>query len=313
MSNTMPHHHRPSGVLRVQVISDLHSELGLLGVVTPDAVATEADIVIQAGDMAKAPDSIQRAAVLFPQTEVLVNVGGNHDHYETGLTIDEGIAVMRRYADGLSSAECRDVIVLENEVRVVRVRDIPVRLIGCTLWTDYALHGDPVRDRMRVESGLNDYRAIKGRASNPLRTFLGGWDFLKTSEVLARFDESRAFLATALAEPFDGPTIVVTHHLPSLRSVARRYRQDPISAGFASQVDDLVGRGAALWVHGHTHDSCLWRDGGGTLVACNPAGYSEAGGALRENAKFNPRLVFDIRRGGRDGSWQAGQERESQP
>jgi hypothetical protein len=308
MSKTM-HHQRPSGVLRVQVISDLHTELGPLGVVTPDAVATESDIVIQAGDMAKAPDSIQRAAVLFPQTEILVNVPGNHEHYETGLTIDEGISLMRRAADGLSSAECRDVIVLENEARVFHVRNIPVRLIGCTLWTDCALFDDPVRDRMRVENGLNDYRSIKGRASNPIQTFLGGWDLLKTSEVLARFDESRACLEQALAEPFGGPTIVVTHHLPSLRSVARRYREDPVSAGFASKLDDIVGMGAALWVHGHTHDGCLWRDDGGTLVACNPAGYSKAGGLRRENAKFNPRLVFDIRSGGRDGSWQAGQER----
>jgi predicted phosphodiesterase len=308
----MPRHHRPSGILRVQAISDLHTELGPLGAVTADAVATGSDIVVQAGDMAQAPDSVQRSAELFRQAAVLVNVAGNHENYETGLTIDEGIAIMRQAADALSATEGRAVIVLENDVRVVEARGVSVRLIGCTLWTDYALFGDPERDRKSVENGLNDYRAIKGRAGSPLRTFLGGWDFLKTSEVLARFDESRAFLAQALAEPFDGPTIVVTHHLPSLRSVARRYRQDPVSAGFASKLDDLVGMGAALWVHGHTHDSCLWRDDSGTLVACNPAGYSKFGGQRRENASFNPRMVFDIRRGGHDGNWKAGQKRENQ-
>ena len=247
---------------------------------------------------------------MFQHAAALVNVAGNHEHYNTSLTIDEGIAVMRQAADALSATEGRAVIVLENDVRVVEVRGVSIRLIGCTLWTDYALFGDPERDRMMVENGLNDYRAIKGRAGSPLRTFLGGWDLLKTSEVLARFDESRVYLAQVLAEPFDGPTIVITHHLPSLRSVARRYRQDPVSAGFASKLDDLVGMGAALWVHGHTHDSCLWRDDSGTLVVCNPAGYSKFGGQRRENASFNPRMVIDIRR--EDGSWKACQESENQ-
>ena len=306
----MVNHRRPSGVLRVQLLSDLHTELGPLGIVTPEAVATNADIVILAGDMAKAPDSVERLAEMFPITEVLVSVAGNHEHYDTGLTISEGIAIMRRAADAMSVSEGRNVIVLENDVRVVEVRGLPTRLIGCTLWTDYALLGDPERDRMRVENSLNDYRAIRGRAGRPLRTFLGGWDFLTTSEVLAHFDASRSFLARALAEPFDGPTIVVTHHLPSLRSVAHRYRRDPVSAGFASNLDDLVGMGAALWVHGHTHDSCLWRSDGGTLVACNPAGYPRFGGRQRENADFNPRLVFDIRRGAPGGNWRAGRERQ---
>jgi hypothetical protein len=35
--------------------------------------------------MAKAPDAVQRSAGLFPQTAVLVNVTGNHEHYDTGL------------------------------------------------------------------------------------------------------------------------------------------------------------------------------------------------------------------------------------
>jgi predicted phosphodiesterase len=248
---------QPCGAIRVQVISDLHTELGPLGAVTPAAVATGADIVIQAGDIASASGAVQQAADLFPQTDVLACVAGNHEFYDTGATIDDGIAAMRTAADALSAEQGRGVLVFENDVQVVEVRGVPVRLVGCTLWTDYALFGDPERDRMSVVNALNDYRLIRGRVSSPLRAFLGGHDTLTTSEVLARFDESRDFLVKTLSEQFDGPTIVVTHHLPSLRSVASRYRKDPVSAGFASQLDDLVGMGAALWVHGHTHDRCL--------------------------------------------------------
>jgi hypothetical protein len=119
---------------------------------------------------------------------------------------------------------------------------------------------------------------------------------------------SREFIGRILDEPFDGPTVIVTHHLPSMKSVHGIYRKDPVSAGFASCCDDLVGKGAALWVHGHTHFSRSWRAANGTLVLCNPAGYASGGVGSwrRENRDFDPRLVVDIRRGGPDRAWKAG-------
>lgn len=64
----------------------------------------------------------------------------------------------------------------------------------------------------------------------------------------------------------------------------------------------LVGMGAKLWVHGHTHDSMAWEDGGGTLVVCNPAGYARPDGS-RENAQFNPHMCVAIHES--NGDWQA--------
>ena len=87
-----------------------------------------------------------------------------------------------------------------------------------------------------------------------------------------------------------------------MRSVAGRFRQEATSSGFASHADNLVGMGAALWVHGHTHDSMTWDDGGGTLVVCNPAGYARPDGS-RENAEFDPRLCVAIHKP--NGVWAA--------
>ena len=87
-----------------------------------------------------------------------------------------------------------------------------------------------------------------------------------------------------------------------MRSVAGRFRRDATSSGFASHADDLVGMGAALWVHGHTHDSMTWEDGGGTLVVCNPAGYAHPDDT-RESARFNPRLCVTLQDDG--GAWHA--------
>jgi predicted phosphodiesterase len=303
---------RTGAAVRIQLLSDLHAELDLESVPSPDEVATGADIVIVAGDMAHAPDSVRLAAAIFPDADAIVMVGGNLEHYSTGLTIDEGIAAMRLAAAARTSTSATRVEVPEDETCEITVRGTAVRIAGATLWTDYDLFGKAEVHRMRVAMALNDYRAIRGRASSPLQTFLGGFDAFTTSENLARHDASRVFLADELSQPFDGPRIVVTHHLPSLRSVSREYRRDPISAGFASRCEDLLALGATMWVHGHTHSSSLYRDGSGTLVACNPAGYPRrlVSGYARENPCFDPKLVFDIRRGGPDGAWHAGRERK---
>jgi predicted phosphodiesterase len=299
---------QPTGAIRVQVLSDFHAELNSDALPLPSDVATGADIVIIAGDMARAPDSVRYSAQLFPDAEVIIYVPGNHDHYLTAMTIDQGITVMRNAAVGHTSTSATKFVVLEDEACDVTVRGTAVRLIGATLWTDYNLFGRADIHRMRVARALNDYRAIRGRASNPIIAFLGSGSEFTTSENLSRHDASRAFLTTELAKPFDGPKIVITHHLPSMRSVAQRYRRDPVSAGFASRCDDLLAMGATLWVHGHTHDSCTYRDNSGTLVVCNPAGYPRRLG--RENAKFDPKMVVDIRRGGPDRGWHAGHERK---
>ena len=46
-----------------------------------------------------------------------------------------------------------------------------------------------------------------------------------------------------------GKTVVVTHHLPSVLSVAERFIEEPLSACFASNLYYLFGQ-MDLWIHG---------------------------------------------------------------
>ena len=55
-----------------------------------------------------------------------------------------------------------------------------------------------------------------------------------------------------------------------------------MSAAFASDLDRLMGK-AALWIHGHTHDSFDYVLNG-TRVVCNPRGYCKRG--VCENAEL---------------------------
>jgi hypothetical protein len=92
--------------------------------------------------------------------------------------------------------------------------------------------------------------------------------------------------------------VVVTHHLPSARSVAPEYAQDSLTPAFASHLDDLIPA-AQLWLHGHTHDSFdypVQTSNLPTRVVCNPRGYprSAAGSTVAENASFDPALILEI-------------------
>lgn len=85
-------------------------------------------------------------------------------------------------------------------------------------------------------------------------------------------------------------SIVVTHHLPSHRSVASQFSQSTLNAFFVTDVESLiVERQPKLWVHGHTHSSCDYRIGT-TRVVCNPFGY--LGHSL--NPKFDPNFTVEL-------------------
>lgn len=295
---------KKSNKLKVQVLSDIHGEFGAYAIPDSNKVQTDADIILIPGDIAHAEQSIDIAAQMFPDASVIAIVGGNHEHYGTGMDIDTGLRIMHERAEKLSVEQNRQIIVLENEAQELNVNGINIRFIGATFWTDYDLFGQQAKHSRMCEASLNDHRLIcaRGTQSNdgtPERAF-------SANEAFERHYESCEFFKKTLAEEFDGPTIVLTHHLPGMRSVHQIYRKDPVSAGFASRADNLVEMGACLWVHGHTHKSCDWKENN-TLVVCNPAGYKRRGPGY-ENDQFDYKLLVDIRKGAPDNRWYAGFE-----
>ena len=86
--------------------------------------------------------------------------------------------------------------------------------------------------------------------------------------------------------------MVVTHFAPSAGSIAPRFAGSPLNACFVSDLESLVERsGAALWIHGHTHDSFDYPLGK-TRVLANPRGYVREG--VAENAAFDPGLTLRV-------------------
>ena len=70
--------------------------------------------------------------------------------------------------------------------------------------------------------------------------------------------------------PFDGRTVVVTHHGVAPLSIHPRYGDERVNAAFASDLRHMLDL-ADLWIHGHVHDSFDYRVGDARIIA-NPRG-----------------------------------------
>jgi len=128
--------------MRIRVLSDLHLEFRPL-----ELSEVPADVVVLAGDTAPGPMGVRWARERFPRTPV-VYVAGNHEAY--GHSLPSLYELLRREAAGST------VHVLEEEA----VELDGVEFLGCTLWTDQALFGDPVATGGHLEAGMNDYRVV---------------------------------------------------------------------------------------------------------------------------------------------------------
>jgi Icc-related predicted phosphoesterase len=248
--------------LRIRILSDLHLEFGPLTL--PEI---QADVVVLAGDVHLGIKGLAWCRKQFPETPVIY-VPGNHEYY--GAAIPKLTEKLRQEAAG------SQVYILDDEtIKIGRVT-----FLGTTLWTDFRLLGDPALSSREADQVMNDYRRI--RVSPSYRR-------LRPADTLGRHQRSRRWLMLQLAERAPGPVVVVTHHVPSARSLGNHKPLDLVSAAYASRLDDLVARSrVALWVHGHIHQAADYVLGT-TRVICNPRGYPE-----EPVPGFNPSLVVGI-------------------
>jgi predicted phosphodiesterase len=251
--------------VKIRILSDLHLEIQDWN--PPDA---EADVVVLAGDIHSGTRGVEWARRQFPLTPILY-VPGNHEFY--GRDLQETVSDLQRAGRRFS------VDVLQG--RGVLIGD--VRFLGMTLWTDFALHGADVASIGRAMSaakhGMSDFSVIRYGAHGSFRP-----DHARAIHL-----EQVCWIRERLADGFQGPTILVTHHLPHPRSIHRRFWGSSLNPSFASDLSHLMGPEVALWIHGHSHDSCDYTEEG-TRVVCNPRGY----GPFELNAAFDPVLTIEI-------------------
>ncbi len=259
--------------MKIRIGSDYHLEFGPL-----ELSPIGEDVMVLAGDIGVFLDGAAWARDYARRYDVpVVMIAGNHEFYRNRR---QDTHTVRSTIDGLRIIANSEPLLhfLEND----SVEIDGVIFVGCTLWTDFALQGQDDRARaMRVAyNAMNDYNLIRYSSDEPLTP-------RHTAQI---HDESAAYLRGFLLPPAAGNVVVLTHHLPSRRSIAGRYADSDYNSAYASNLDDLVeASGAALWVHGHTHVSNDYRIGA-IRVVCNPRGYDR----YELNPEFNPDLIVEI-------------------
>jgi len=273
--------------MHIQLLSDLHLEEN--SAFQPQR-APGADVLVLAGDIGSYQGGSALSALgdedfglgRFADWPVpVIVVPGNHE-YDT-LDFDATHARLRATCERLG------LIWLERETIVLH----GVRFVGTTLWADFdalaprgptASLADQLQARHKAFRAADYYLRIAA-------TTRGGAPFL-AEQIREHALVCQAWLRAALAEPFDGPTVVVTHFAPSLRSADPRYGLRPGTAGFCNALDELLPL-ADLWLHGHLHCAIDWRDDSGRCrVVANPLGYEKKG----EQAAFVPQLTIAVER-----------------
>ena len=281
--------------MKIQLLSDLHLEVHPQFVPEP---APDADLLVLAGDIGSYQNDSQVAGDNFglerfsplPQwgswPTPVVFVPGNHEYDMQDF--DAAHDRLRRTCDRLG------LLWLERETLVLD----RVRFVGTTLWSDFDALADHeqctdltrrLRLRQKAFRAANFYLAKTGttRAGTPWLA-----EPMREQALVCM-----AWLEDALARPFDGPTVAITHFAPSLRSADPRYGLAPGTAGFCNALDHLLPR-ATLWLHGHLHapsdytvqgqqaDGTPWQ----CRVVANPLGYARK----NEQAFFRPQCCITL-------------------
>ena len=283
-----------SGV-NIQLLSDLHLESNPHFKPLP---LPGADLLVLAGDIGSyqqgsmlaslgiadfglarfSPLPLAQGGAAWP-TPVLF-LPGNHEY--DGLDFEETRLRLQKTCERLG------LVWLERESVVMQ----GVRFVGSTLWADFdALNTDAARSG---DVTLGQQLKAREKAFRAANFYLKKNHALRQGQPLladAVREESlssQAWLRQALAAPFGGPTVVVTHFAPSLLSADPRYGLAPGTAGFCNSLDELLPL-ARLWLHGHLHCPNDYVSRGCRVVA-NPLGYARKD----EQAAFRASLSIGL-------------------
>ncbi|EEF80748.1 Ser/Thr protein phosphatase family protein [Methylophaga thiooxydans] len=235
--------------MKFQLYSDIHIETrGYFSIPKLDS-----DLIVLAGDIDIGLEGLIWAQELtWLHKKPVIYIAGNHEYYRHDFV--KLTQQMRDYA-----AQYDQLIFLEKDEVIIN----DVRFLGTTLWTNY-LHelGIIERDKniLILDDALYDHKVI--RHGNESFSALKAYEEHLVSE---------RWLRERLMEPFDGKTVVITHHAPSFQCNHIDFGMNLYSPGFASNLDVLVAM-ADVWCYGHTHSN-LDATFAGCRLLSNQAGY----------------------------------------
>ncbi|MBD3260200.1 MAG: hypothetical protein GF334_00720 [Candidatus Altiarchaeales archaeon] len=239
--------------MKVQIVSDLHLEFYEDFRPIIEAMdPTDVDVLVVAGDLSTEPELFEVLTLLSEKYPQVLYVLGNHEYYRNTLK-----GIHKRMV--LTCTHLKNVQWLHNTVFTIEGQ----RFVGTPLW----FQDEPLN--VIYEKFLNDFSQIKDFRS---------WVY-KENKKAKRYLNSR----------IEEGDIVITHHLPTMRSVPSRFMSEPLNRFFVCDLEGMIrALKPKLWIHGHTHDSFdyMIED---TRIVCNPMGYMH-----QKNPYYIPGLVIEV-------------------
>lgn len=260
--------------MKLHLLSDLHLEFSRF---SPPKV--EADAVILTGDIGTGLIGLYWAAQHYRDIPV-VYVPGNHEFY--GYDVDVWFAGAREFLKDYPHI----TLCAPGSILLEKPGESPVRILGATLWTDFALYGAgrQVSSMISAKHGISDYQLIHTQGR-----------LLQCQDTTEWHRRDLNWLVTNIQEAKSrGETVVVaTHHSPTERGSSPIYQGSPLSPAFCSNLEALAAAGdVAAWIFGHTHYNPNLLVGDCRVIS-NQRGYPLKGGTF-EAGGFQPDLVIEV-------------------
>ncbi|UZE96757.1 metallophosphoesterase [Alkalimarinus alittae] len=259
--------------IRIALASDLHIELSY-GAVPIPVLPTDADVIVLAGDITnryhKTKNQFDQTFAAFRRhfKQPILFIPGNHEYYGSHFqTLNQELPeICERY----------DITLLQMGYADIK----GVRFFGCTLWSDFLLHG---KDEMpwaiqAAQRRLADYRAISFND-----------ELIQSVDTRALFKQHFKWLNNALNEcPPTMKKVICTHFGPDKECVNPDYKGDELNPYYVNNLNDFITEQQPdLWLFGHTHFNVDYLVGK-TRIVSNQLGYQ------REQTYFNSELCLEL-------------------
>lgn len=236
----------PEILERTVFMSDLHLEMR--GYDLSEFHLMDAELVILAGDIGMGTQGMEWAQTTFKCP--VIYLAGNHEYYHCNLWVTRAALIQSSSQNHIYFLDCNSVVIGD------------VRFVGATIWTDFNLRGEMMRDVCMREAQryMNDFRLIT-TPDGPL-----------TPAYTTQLHQvARDYIRQVVAESAE-PVVVITHHSPSDVTTSPKYALNLLTAAFCSNADDLMDPKILAWICGHTHHSGIWLSRGVPILS-NQLGY----------------------------------------
>lgn len=235
--------------MNIQYCSDLHLEFKEnRKYIDRNPIQPMADILLLAGDITLLND-IELHEDFFDYLSANFAytywIPGNHEYYGSNIA---------HYPSPLKQAIRNNVWLVNQQV----LEHEEVSIICATLWS----HVEPQNEYL-IQRNLSDFHQINNGSRR-----------LTVADFNELHRQDLAFITQALKDHKDRKTVVMTHHIPTLKNYPRQYLNDPINQAFATELHDLIhASGAKAWIYGHHHANTPAYTIGTTTLLTNQLGY----------------------------------------